>query len=305
MRGYPRPDTEASIYWDKDGVFVIFPISPGRYRLIADLPASGAGHPPTPTLEQLQALMNRRGPPGMVAFDPIWLTGFRINGRKVSRYRWGRAFLLGDAAHVHSPAGGQGMNTGMQDAFNLAWKLALSTRGRAAASLLDSYSAERSAVGDEVLKAAGRLTTIGTLRNPVLQTIRNVVAHAVLGLSSVQHAFADNMGELSIGYPHSPLNGAAHAQGGPKPGQRLAPIEGRRAIGSGSSPRFALMAASSPEVSQLQARFGKVLDSELWPEPGGSGSGGGYWLVRPDGYVACSSSRIEDIARYVSNLGIV
>jgi FAD binding domain len=76
------------------------------------MPPSGEAHPPTPTLE-VQALINRRGPPGMTAFDPIWLAGFRINGRKVSSYRWGRAFLCGDAAHVHSPAGGQGMNTGI------------------------------------------------------------------------------------------------------------------------------------------------------------------------------------------------
>jgi 2-polyprenyl-6-methoxyphenol hydroxylase-like FAD-dependent oxidoreductase len=64
----------------------------------------------------------------MTAFDPIWLAGFRINGRKVADYRSGHIFLPGDAAHVHSPAGGQGMNTGMQDAFNLAWKLALVIR---------------------------------------------------------------------------------------------------------------------------------------------------------------------------------
>jgi 2-polyprenyl-6-methoxyphenol hydroxylase-like FAD-dependent oxidoreductase len=116
MRGYLLPDTEASVYWHKDGAFVIFPISPGRYRLLADLPAAGEVHPPVPTLTDVQAMIERRGPRGMIAFDPIWLAGFRINGRKVSSYRWGRAFLCGDAAHVHSPAGGQGMNTGMQDA---------------------------------------------------------------------------------------------------------------------------------------------------------------------------------------------
>jgi 2-polyprenyl-6-methoxyphenol hydroxylase-like FAD-dependent oxidoreductase len=301
MRGYPCPDTEASVYWDKEGAFVIFPISPGRYRLIADLPASGAEHPPAPTMEQVQALMNRRGPAGMEGYDPIWLAGFRINGRKVSSYRWGRAFLLGDAAHVHSPAGGQGMNTGMQDAFNLAWKLALVGQGSCAESLLDSYSAERSAVGDEVLKSAGRLTTIGTLRNPVLQTIRDVVGHAVLGLASTRHAFADNMSELSISYPNSPLNGAAHAQDGPKPGQRLEPIEGRKPVGSGSAPRFALMAAPSPEVSALLSRFSRVLDHELCSPNRRQGN----WLVRPDGYIACSSTKSEDIAQYLSDLGIV
>jgi 2-polyprenyl-6-methoxyphenol hydroxylase-like FAD-dependent oxidoreductase len=300
MRGYPCPDTEASVYWDKEGAFVIFPISAGRYRLIADLPASGAERPPAPTMEQVQALMNRRGPAGMEGFDPIWLAGFRINGRKVSDYRWGRAFLLGDAAHVHSPAGGQGMNTGMQDAFNLAWKLALVARGSCPESLLDSYSAERSAVGDEVLKSAGRLTTIGTLRNPVLQTIRNVVGHAILGLAPAQRAFADNMSELSIGYPHSPLNGTCLAQEGPKPGQRLAPVENRKPVGSGDIPRFALMAAPSPEVSQVLAQFAKVLDPELCSPKGSDGK----WLIRPDGYIACSSTKSEDIAQYLSDLSI-
>ena len=160
-------------------------------------------------------MIDRRGPAGLVAFDPIWLTGFRINGRKVSSYRWGRIFLAGDAAHVHSPAGGQGMNTGMQDAFNLAWKLALAVRGECDEHLLDSYSPERSKVGDEVLKAAGRLTTVRTMRNPVAQTVRNLVGHIMLGLAPVQHPFADTMTEVAIGYPDSPLNGASLSGAGP------------------------------------------------------------------------------------------
>jgi hypothetical protein len=177
----------------------------------------------------------------------------------------------------------------------------LVTQGNCAESLLDSYSAERSAVGDEVLKSAGRLTTIGTLRNPVLQTIRDVVGHAVLGLESARRAFADNMSELSVSYPNSPLNGAAHAQDGPKPGQRLEPIGGRKPIGSGGTPRFALMAAPSPEVSALLSRFNRVLDPELCSPNRRQGS----WLVRPDGYIACSSSKPEDIAQYLSRLTIV
>jgi 2-polyprenyl-6-methoxyphenol hydroxylase-like FAD-dependent oxidoreductase len=298
MRGYPCPDAEASVYWHKDGAFVIFPIAPGRYRLIADVPPSGAEHPPTPTLEQVQALMNRRGPPGMQGYDPIWLAGFRINGRKVSSYRWGRAFLLGDAAHVHSPAGGQGMNTGMQDAFNLAWKLALVIQGGCAEPLLDSYSAERSEVGDEVLKSAGRLTTIGTLRSPALQTLRNVVGHAMLGLAPVRRALADAMGELSIGYPKSSLNGVARLPHGPKPGERVAPTAGRKPIGSGIAPRFSLMAVPSAEVSQLTARYAQLLDSELFPPIQGEG----LWLVRPDGYAACATTEPKDIADYLAQL---
>jgi 2-polyprenyl-6-methoxyphenol hydroxylase-like FAD-dependent oxidoreductase len=101
MRGYPVPDTEATVHWHQSGVLVIFPTSPGRYRVLGDMPPSGEAHPPTPTLETAQALIDRRGLPGMTIFDPIWLAGFRINGHKVSSYRWGRAFLCGDAAHVH------------------------------------------------------------------------------------------------------------------------------------------------------------------------------------------------------------
>ena len=75
------------------------------------LPTTEGKTPPGPTLEQVQAMVDHRGPPGTRIFDPIWLAGFRINGRKVAEYRDGRAFLAGDAAHIHSPAGGQGMNT--------------------------------------------------------------------------------------------------------------------------------------------------------------------------------------------------
>jgi hypothetical protein len=87
MTGYTCPDSEALVYWHRDGVFVIYPISPGRYRVLAGLPASGAEHRSAPKLEQAQAVIDRRGPPGLVAVDPIWLAGFRINGRKVSSYR--------------------------------------------------------------------------------------------------------------------------------------------------------------------------------------------------------------------------
>ena len=295
MRGYPIPDTEASVYWHKDGVFVMFPISPGRYRLLANLPPSGEVHPPTPTLEQVQAMTDRRGPPGMTAFDPIWLAGFRINGRKVSSYRWGRAFLCGDAAHVHSPAGGQGMNTGMQDAFNLAWKLAAVAHGLSREVLLESYSVERSEVGEHVLADAQRLTIVGTMRNPVAQTIRNAVGHLMLGLAPVQHTFANTMTQVSAGYPKSPLNGSVFS-GGPKPGARVVPVAGQTPLGSGTSPLFALFAKPTAATAGLTDQFSTVLDAELrspFHEDG-------VWLVRPDGYVACAAAAGNEgaIARY-------
>jgi 2-polyprenyl-6-methoxyphenol hydroxylase-like FAD-dependent oxidoreductase len=301
MKGYPFPDSEASVYWHKDGAFVIFPISPGRYRVLADLPLTSGSVPPTPTLEQTQAVIDRRGPGGLTAFDPIWLAGFRINGRKVADYRSGRVFLLGDAAHVHSPAGGQGMNTGMQDAFNLAWKLALVINNSCGDSLLDSFSPERSGVGDEVLKQAGRLTAVGTLKNPTLQNIRNHVVHFMFGLSTIQHAFVDSIMEVSIGYPNSPLNvHAASTRGGPKPGER-APILGEETpVGWGNIPRFALFADDTPASKALLAKYPSLLESSVrtpYVEQG-------IWLVRPDGYVALAALQdaIHEVDVYLANL---
>ncbi len=296
MTGYPCPDSEVSIYWHHEGAFVIFPISPGLYRVIGDLPPSGAEQPPTPTLEQIQAMIDRRGPGGLKAFDPIWLAGFRINGRKVSQYRWGRVFLAGDASHVHSPAGGQGMNTGMQDAFNLSWKLALVARGICGEDLLNSYSPERSAVGDEVLKTAGRLTEIGTLKNPLGRSLRDLVGHVMLGLAPVQHAFADRLTEITIGYPHSPLNGPTPDKG-PKPGERLAPKAGEVPVGSGDTPRFALFAQKTSAIEMLAKEFSALIDPNIRPAIHADG----IWLVRPDGYVACAAKDPRAIGDYLKS----
>jgi 2-polyprenyl-6-methoxyphenol hydroxylase-like FAD-dependent oxidoreductase len=224
----PLPGNEVSVYWHRKGVLFFFPITPGRFRVVADQGlVHGADKPPDPTLEQVQAIADERGPGGLRVHDPVWLAGFRINERKVADYRRGRAFLLGDAAHVHSPAGGQGMNTGMQDAYNLAWKLALVQKGRARAALLDSYSPERSAVGEQVLRMAGGMTSLATLRNPVGQFVRNHLAALLGTLGPFRRRFTSALTELSIGYPHSPLNGEdwprglLRRSGGVRPGQRL------------------------------------------------------------------------------------
>ena len=135
MQGPPAVD----IHWHAQGVLAIFPLGGTRYRVIADAgesASSGIGEHRVPTMEEVQQILDVRGPKGLVASDPVWLSEFTINERKVADFRAGRVFLAGDAAHVHSPAGGQGMNTGMHDAFNLAWKLSLVSRGLCAAEPL-------------------------------------------------------------------------------------------------------------------------------------------------------------------------
>ncbi len=301
IAGLPGDLSEISIFWHLEGILIFFPISGGRYRVIADVGASDDSHPNEPTLQDIQAIIDRRGPSGVVAKDPIWLSAFRINERKVSDYRAGRVFLAGDAAHVHSPAGGQGMNTGMQDAFNLGWKLALVCRGTCSQTMLDSYSPERSAVGTKVLADAGRLTTIATVRNPALQAVRNTIGHLLFGLQPIREAMAANLAELTIGYARSPLNGpAARGLTGPAPGERMPPVAGQPAFDTAQGPRFALFASPGDATDRLLQDFPVLLERSLRPPL----QAGGIWLVRPDGYVAATATTANagEIAAYLDAL---
>jgi hypothetical protein len=303
LNGISNPE-EISLAWHSAGILALFPIAPPRYRVIADVADTQDGVARRdPTLEEVQVILDERGPGGITASAPIWLTGFRINERKVADYRSGRVFLAGDAAHIHSPAGGQGMNTGIQDACNLAWKLALVSHGVCREEpLLGSYSNERSPVAEMVLAGAGRITTIALMRGGIKQSIRNHLASLIFGLAPVQKKLTDVLTELSIGYPHSPLNGkGAHLNGGPAEGERAPIAENQTPVGAGGSPRFALFAESGDERGmELIAKYPRLLEPEL-RKPFHDG---GLWLVRPDGYVALASKqdRWDEVAKYLDGL---
>jgi hypothetical protein len=236
----------------------------------------------------VQALLDKRFPGGVRATNPVWLSYFRINERKVTDYRAGRVFLAGDAAHVHSPAGGQGMNTGMQDACNLAWKLALVVHGTCSAELLDSYSSERSPIADEVLKVTGRITSMATLTGSLPQWLRNHTAALLLGLPLVRRLAAEAAAEISIGYPHSPLNAAGRYRD-PAPGTRAPLRTTESSVGAGDRPRFVLFADPDRMPTTLQENYADLLETTL-REPFHQG---GMWLVRPDGYIALSARASE------------
>ena len=291
-----EPQDRLHIFWHKDGILAFFPITEGRWRVIADLgPAQGNAHCPDPTLQEVQALITLRGTDGIVIKDAYWLAAFRINERKVSQYGRGRAFLAGDAAHIHSPAGGQGMNTGMQDAFNLAWKLSLVIGGVCKPTLLDSYSVERSAVGDMVLRNAGRLTDAAIVRNPIIQGLRNTVVKFALGFPQLGHRVANLLAELDIGYPKSPLTVAgAHHSSARKAGERWPerlPADPGRA-------RFTAIGPADA-VSALAAKFPKLVQAAA-----GRADARDLSLVRPDGYVgfAGAASDRAGAEAYLQNL---
>ena len=278
--GTPAPD-EIATYLHRAGPLVVFPIPGGRVRIIATVGKTDPAHPrPDPTLADVQALVDHRAGGGFHVIDPVWLSNFRINERKVTEYRQGRIFLAGDAAHIHSPAGGQGMNTGMQDAINLAWKLAMVIHGTAAPTLLDSYSPERTAVGDMVLRNADRMTDVATLSHPAAQAARNVALRFLLGFHAVQNKLAMTMSEIEIAYARSPLSSGSGA------GARWAPehYDGPPP-GSGTEPRFVLYAADGAEGSALAARFPSVVEPRARIAPDKQR----LLIVRADGYVGFSA----------------
>lgn len=278
------PADEVSLYLHRDGLFVVFPMPGPRFRVVATLGPTDPVQPrPEPSLDGVQTLIDQRTGGGFTAQDPQWLANFRVHERKVADYRRGRVFLAGDAAHIHSPAGGQGMNTGMQDAINLAWKLAMVRQGAADADLLLSYSPERSAVGEMVLRNAGRMTEMATLAHPAAQGVRNLVLRFALGLAPIRDRMALQMSEIEIAYEASPLTRGLHAGAhGLMAGARLPPdLYAGPPPGAGKTPRFVLYAEAGPGRADLLARFPALLEPAARPAP----QGGLILLVRPDGYI--------------------
>ena len=145
----PLDRDAAHAFLAEEGIVLFFPLGrPASWRMLAMHPSlQGRREPAQPSLEELQALADAMTDGSVRLRDPVWRTYFGLQHRHATRYRDGRLFLAGDAAHVHSPAGAQGMNTGIQDAWNLGWKLALVSRGIAEEALLDTYDAERRPVG--------------------------------------------------------------------------------------------------------------------------------------------------------------
>jgi 2-polyprenyl-6-methoxyphenol hydroxylase-like FAD-dependent oxidoreductase len=181
------PAHRVSFFLGDPGFAAVFPMRGGVYRVIGSFGSIPEGAK-EPTLQELQENVARVAGMPLVLKDPRWLTRFRLHHRGADRYRRGRAFVLGDAAHIHSPAGGQGMNTGIQDATNLGWKLALVLQGRAREDLLDSYEEERLPVGRNLLRFTDRaFSFLASSRRPLVAA-RNLLAPRLLGLALSRYA---------------------------------------------------------------------------------------------------------------------
>ena len=182
-----------------------FPMADGRHRVVI---AYEPGKAPAGevTLEEIQQVIEACGPAGARASEPADLARFHINQRRTEHYRVSRIFLAGDAAHIHSPIGAQGMNTGIQDALNLGWKLALTVKGQASSRLLESYETEREQVGEALLRTTDLTTRLALTRNPLLLALRDALTPILFSsLPPAAHRLAESLAELNIAYPHSPI----------------------------------------------------------------------------------------------------
>jgi 2-polyprenyl-6-methoxyphenol hydroxylase-like FAD-dependent oxidoreductase len=193
-------DSEVMLYFAPAGLVVVAPLPGGRHRIVATADVA----PEHPDRDHIQALLDARGPqqrPALVK-DVVWSSRFRVHHRLADRYREGRVFLAGDAAHVHSPAGGQGMNTGIQDAVALAAGLAGVLRDGADERILEGYEAQRRPVAADVVAFTDRLTRVATVNHAVVRRIRNATLRVLNQIPAVHRSLALKLSELAIDRRH-------------------------------------------------------------------------------------------------------
>ena len=314
----------AHAYLSERGPLFFFPLrTPAPWRLIA-MRAPDDPTPPDAPLElaEVQELVDAYTGGTVRLSDPVWMTNFRLHHRAAVRYRSGPVFVAGDAAHVHSPAGAQGMNTGIQDAINLGWKLAGVLNGGMDPAILDTYHTERAPVGRTVLRFTDRAFRAATSTRAPYRFARSRIVPAVLPWVARlrgPRAYAFRMiSELAIRYRNSPLSadGPGAPRRGPRSGDRLpdGPVirEGTATTlhAATSQPGWHLLLCGPesawPAESQLPDGYGDTICLHRVSVASGAASGrrvlqdadgqtlrrlglrpdaAAHLLIRPDGYI--------------------
>ena len=210
VRDWPAARDEISMYLTPDGPLIVFPLLEDDLFRLVDTTGMVPGEDPNSIVARFSDLIHAHACAGARVGAARWTSAFHLHRRVVDDYRQGRCFVAGDAAHLYSPAGGQGMNTGLQDAYNLAWKLALVVKGRSPEALLDSYSAERRPVARGVLRGSDNLTKAVTFRDPIARHLRDKLLSVLGEFDFVGRAAARNISELDLNYRDSPIVGEDH-----------------------------------------------------------------------------------------------
>jgi 4,5-epoxidase len=231
-----------------------------------------------------------------------WTSTFQIHRRLASSYRRGRVLLAGDAAHVHSPLGGQGMNTGLGDAENLAWKLAMVVRGRAGDVLLDTYSAERRPIAEEVLASTGSLTELVLGGSLAARLVRDYALVPLFNVPVVQRLIWEQASQLKLSYRGGPLGD--HSWGPrPRPGDRVTDIAGTREDGRPTrlhaelGARWVVIAPATRRGEACTAAARQILGADGLTRIMPAQRAHRVSVVRPDAHLAWSGRDPEALTR--------
>jgi 3-(3-hydroxy-phenyl)propionate hydroxylase len=218
---WSRPHGFGYQFLTQEHIVLFFPYDDkGLYRIICARNDQDPENKEPPTLEEMQAIAHQVVGPAVELSDARWFNRFRTGHRLAGRFRDGHAFLAGDAGHVHVPIGGQGMNYGIHDAFNLGWKLAAVIKGEARPDLLDTYAAEREPVDESLIRGTDRGFHLVIQPNAVTEMALRLLGSTVIGSDAFQHRIRDTLAEMNVAYPHSPLSEDAGGSAGPVAGDR-------------------------------------------------------------------------------------
>jgi 2-polyprenyl-6-methoxyphenol hydroxylase-like FAD-dependent oxidoreductase len=291
----------------ESGMITAIQFRPGWYRVVTVERERSAGPNDPVTIEELRASAERVAGTDFGMHSPRWLSHFSDAIRQADRYRVGRVLLAGDAAHIHLPAGGQGMNMGMQDAFNLGWKLAAVMRGDAPDALLDTYQTERHSADADILKVI-RAQSVLFEPGPRMGELYDIFSHLV-GFDNVNRYLSTTLSGLDIRYPMP----GEH----PMLGRRMPDIE--ISSGEGGKRVYDLLKAARPvllgfsdtaDLTKAADRWAGRIDivtadclSDSWAVPGvGTVPAPSAVLIRPDGYVSWVSDGGHDLAQLRESL---
>lgn len=326
---WERDPSEIVAILTEDGVAFIAAMNDERWRVIVTGSKLTHEQAKKTSLEDVQNIVNERFGTNISLYDPVWINAFGINTRMAPTMSRGRVFLAGDAAHVHSPIGGQGMNTGIQDALNLTWKLSLVLQGLAKPALLASYDAERHYNAKRLLSRIGPATRMANLRSPVVNAVRTQLIH-VLGHLGMSRLVPRVLSMLDVAYPESPIITESHTSRvsrGPRSGERAPDAEEQLvsnhpepqrlfSLWSGD-PRHQLLVFGTREIQIPDSplyrithivREGEPSDGLIVDAKGHAHEAyavhkdGAIYLVRPDGIIAFRSSEpdITGLSQYLA-----
>ena len=269
-----------------------FPMPGDLHRLTVAYPP---GRAPTGevTSTELTSAVSRCAPPGTRIGDITYAGRFQIHQRKVARHSAGRVFLAGDAAHIHSVVGGQGMNTGIQDAFNLGWKLAAVIDGHAERRLLETYGRERGSVAARLVKGTRRATRMTLLRNPLATAARRNIAPHLTPLPIVQRTLARALSQLDVSY--------RDASGGSS-GSTLAVGDRYPDVAILHPSKYTLLVSGAEPVGLDNVLDGHAELFEIRDVEADHHHPRGLTLVRPDGYLAMLGGDTTQLARYLADI---